>query len=55
MNNTFFGQSLAVILLAADAGGWRGRFVRNVEIEGNSFNYNYFGNVPAVVALLQSI
>ena len=43
MNNTFFGQSLAVILLAADAWWMEGPVVRNVEIEGNSFNYNYFG------------
>jgi hypothetical protein len=43
MNNTFYGQSLAAILLAADAWWMEGPVVRNVEIDGNSFDYNYFG------------
>jgi hypothetical protein len=43
MNNTFYGQSLAAILLAADSWWMEGPVVKNVEIDGNSFDYNYFG------------
>jgi hypothetical protein len=42
-NNSFYGQSLAAILLAVDGWWMEGPVVQNVEISGNSFAHNYTG------------
>jgi hypothetical protein len=47
LNNSFYGQSLAAILLSPDTTWMEGPVVSNAEISGNSFDFNYYARTES--------